>query len=543
MIIPRVKSYKETEKTWKYSGAFALTFENCPFSTDVEKALKLFLPDTKFCSCGCKLNFKGIDEKHPDEWYRFTVTEDVITAEFCDKRGAINAAASITCLVLDGEAPCGIIEDHPDYSHRGVMIDLARSIREPLQDVKDVIVYMAMSKMNRVHFHLMDSESICFKSDSAPQIKGTKARNGRQYTKEQLSEIVELCDTFAIEAIPEIEVPAHATALIEAFPQFACDTDIENQSHWCICPTSDEVFELYENIIKEVCSIFHGKYLHVGGDELYFNDAPRLNMLCHWDVCRKCRAFREKKGLSGIQEQYYYVMKRIYDIVKSCGKTMVMWNDQIDISKESPIPKDVLIAFWRIAYPGRGPYENCTMEDFARQGYKLYNSIYEKTYVDLDEYLREDELKSWSPVTYPEISDEFKQQVVGSEMCAWEYGNRENYGFYDYTLKANIPMFADRLWDATPQEYDEDYRKENYKMIFGKKLTKDLSPIFGGFLPPRSAKIMTHVEHKDIDTDLIAAVIDELSEIEANGHYSRQRYEYIKLLRDIAKLKYLADNQ
>ncbi len=542
MIIPRVKSYKNTEKTWKYAGSFALAFENCSFSTDVEKALKLFLPNTRF-SGGCKLNFKGIDEKRPDEWYRITLTENEITAEFCDKRGAINAAASITCLVLDGEAPCGIIEDHPDYSHRGVMLDLARGIREPLQDVKDVIVYMAMSKMNRVHLHLMDAESICFESDSVPQIKGTKARNGRQYTKKQLSSIVELCDIFAIEVIPEIEVPAHATSLIEAYPQFACDTDIENQSHWCICPTSDEVFELYENIIKEVCSIFRGKYLHVGGDELYFNDAPKLNQLCHWDACRKCRAFRAENGLASVQEQYYYVMKRIYDIVKSCGKTMVMWSDQIDISKESPIPKDVLIAFWRIAYPGRGPYENCSMEGFARQGYKLFNSIYEKTYVDLDEYLREDELKSWSPVTYPEIAEELRQQVVGSEMCAWEYGNREEYGFYDYTLKPNIPIFADRLWDGTPQEYDEEYRKENYKMIFGKKLSNDLSPIFGGFLPPRSATELTHVEHKNIDTDLIAAVIDELSETEANGHYSRQRFEYIKLLHDIANLKYIADKQ
>jgi hypothetical protein len=156
---------------------------------------------------------------------------------------------------------------------------------------------------------------------------------------------------------------------------------------------------------------------------------------------------------------------------------------------------------------------------------------------------REDTIGDWKIDERPYSDDELKKNIMGSEMCAWEYGNRENYGFYDYTLKANIPMFADRLWDETPQEYDEDYRKENYKMIFGKKLTKDLSPIFGGFLPPRDPKIMTHVEHKDIDTDRIAAVIDELSEIEANGHYSRQRYEYIKLLRDIAKLKYLSDKQ
>ena len=136
MIIPRVKSYIKTKNVWKYTGAFALTFEKCSFSRDVERALKLFLPDSELCSCGCKLIFRRTEEKKQDEWYRITLTENEITAEFCDKRGAINAAASLACLALDGEALCGVIEDYPDYPHRGVMLDLSRGIREQLQDVK-----------------------------------------------------------------------------------------------------------------------------------------------------------------------------------------------------------------------------------------------------------------------------------------------------------------------------------------------------------------------------------------------------------------------
>lgn len=540
MIIPRVKSQINASGVWvpkKKKIVVSATAADA-YASNAIKALGYFLPDYYIDDEGtAEVTFVCLVDAPAAEWYRLTATEMGVTLEYADARGAINAVASLAQLVLDGAVEATVIEDYPDYAHRGLMLDLARGIREPFRDVKDMVVHLALSKLNVLHLHLMDSESLCFQSDAMPMVKGSKKRNGRQYTKQQLKDFVAFCDIFALEVIPEIEVPSHASAVVEAYPQFACDVDIDNQSSWCVCPTSEEVYEMYGALIREVAEIFTGRYLHIGTDELEFRGLPSLNQLCHWRECRKCQQFRKEKGLADIREQFYYVVLRMYDYVKACGKTMVMWNDQIDIAKESPIPKDVLIHYWRIAARTVGPCDGCSMEGFARQGYKFLNSAYQKTYIDFDTYLQENELCEWTPVSWPELYEEGRSLAQGGEMCAWEFGNREQYAFYDYSIQPSLPLFADRLWCSIPVEYTKEYRAEIYKIVFGKKLENELYPVLGGILAPRTDKILTHAKLEEIDLDYVATCIDELSE-PANGVYRKMRHEYIKLLQRIALTAY-----
>ena len=540
MILPRVKFQVKKDGVWtpKKGKLCVSAMAADAYASNAIRALGYFSPQYYIDDEGAAdVTFSCLASAPAAEWYRLTVTEQGALIEYADARGAINGAASLSQLVLDGSAEAVVIEDYPDYPHRGMMIDLARGIREPFQDVKDVVIHMALSKFNILHLHLMDSESLCFASDAMPKVKGSKKRNGRQYTKEQLRELIAFCDIFAIEIIPEIEVPSHATAVVEAYPQFACDVDIENKSLWCICPTSDEVFEMYEALIREVAELFPGRYLHIGSDELEFRGSPELNQLCHWRECKKCNQFRKEKGLADIREEFYYVILRIYEYVKACGKTMIMWNDQIDIAKESPIPKDVLIHFWRVAARTVGPCDDCSMEGFARQGYQFLNSAYQRTYVDHNSYLTEAKLHDWTPVTWPELYEEGRSLALGSEMCAWEFGNREQYSFYDHSIQPSLPMFADRLWCTEPAEYTDEYRDEVYKITFGKKLANNLSPIFGGILPPRTDKFLTPVDLAELDLDYIATCINELSE-PSSGIYSKMRIAYINFLHKIALSAY-----
>ena len=122
-------------------------------------------------------------------------------------------------------------------------------------------------------------------------------------------------------------------------------------------------------------------------------------------------------------------------------------------------------------------------------------------------------------------------------MCAWEFGNREQYGFYDYTIQPNLPLFADRLWRAEPVEYTKEYRADVYKIVFGKKLASELYPVFDGILPPRTDALLTHAEISSIDPDYVAACIEELSE-PTSGIYAKMRQAYITLLHKIAYLAY-----
>jgi len=540
MIVPRVKSQTLTTGVWMTKKKLAVaSLATDAFASNAKKALSLFLPEHYFESEGePDVTLSCLAQAPAAEWYRLTVTEKGATLEYADARGAINAVASLSQLILDGEVPACVIEDAPDYAYRGLMLDVARGIREPLQDLKDIAIHMALSKLNVLHLHLMDAESLSFASTAMPAVKGSEKRNGRQYKKEQIASLVELCTTLAIEIVPEIEIPSHASAVVKAYPQFACDVDFDNPSPWCVCPTSEELYGMYDALIREIAEMFPGKYIHIGTDELEFRSRPDLNQLCHWRECRKCQQFRDEKGLSGIREQFYYVVLRVYEMIKACGKTMMMWNDQIDISRDDcPIPKDVVIEFWRVSSKSSGPYEGCSMEGFVRQGYTVINAAFQKTYIDFDTYLNERELCTWTPVSWPAIYEEGHPYVGGGEMCAWEFGNREQYGFYDYTVVPNLPLFADRLWCAEPVEYTKEYRADVYKTVFGKKLQHELYPIFDGILPPRTDKALTHVDATALDLDYVAACIDELSEPSC-GIYAKMRLEYIKLLHKVAYLAY-----
>ncbi len=541
MIIPRVKSQTKAAGAWtpkKMLSVAALPMD--VYAENAMKALALFLPEHGIVKADgmSDVTLTCLPKAPAAEWYRLTVTETGALLEYADARGAINAVASLAQLVLDGTVEACVVEDYPDYLYRGLMLDVARGIREPLQDLKDIAIHMALSKLNVLHLHLMDAESLSFVSTAMPEVKGSKKRNGRQYTKAQIKSLVDLCTMLAIEIVPEIEIPSHASAVVKAYPQFACDVDFDNPSSWCVCPTTEELFDMYGALVREVAEMFPGRYIHIGTDELEFRSRPDLNQLCHWRECRKCQRFRDEKGLSGIREQFYYVVLRMYDIIKECGKTMVMWNDQIDISQENcPIPKDVLIEFWRVSSKSSGPFEGCSMEGFARQGYQLVNAAFQKTYIDFDTYLQESDLCTWSPVSWPEIYEEGRQYMQGGEMCAWEFGNREQYGFYDYTVQPNLPLFADRLWCSTPVEYTEAYRREVYKIVFGKTLEHELYPVLGGIIPPRTDKLLTHADVSTLDTDYVAACIDELSAPSA-GIYAKMRLVYIGLLHKIAHLAY-----
>lgn len=540
-ILPRVKSQVEQEGRWIPQRRIVFSVEEGDtFGENAVKAAEFFLPSHLIeKGAAAEVVLKKLDTAPKAEWYRLTATTQGVTLEYADARGAVNAVATLTQMVLDGIVHSCVIEDYPDYPVRGLMLDLARGLREPFQDVKDMVVHMALSKYNYLQIYLLD-RGLAYASDVVPQIKGDERRNGRQYSKRQIRELVALCNIFAIDIIPMIAIPAHAEGILKTFPQFACEVPEDHTSKWCICPAAEGIFEMFKKLIDEMCELFPGKYFHIGSDELEFALQPELNQLCYWRECPRCRKLREEKGLADIREQFYYVVMRIYEMVKANGKTMMMWNDQIDISKESPLPKDILIHFWRVAGAGRGPVEGCSMEGFARQGYQIVNSTFPRTYIDFDFYLREEELCNWTPVAEPAIYEEGHKNVVGSIMCAWAYCLREKYPFYDYTIQPNLPLFADRLWCSEPVKFDSFYRESVYKLTFGRKMYCDLHQVFGAIVPPRMGEkgvALTYKKMDDVDANYVAACIDELAKPGQGGIYQNMRLQYIKLLQSIALQK------
>ena len=121
--------------------------------------------------------------------------------------------------------------DYPACGYRSFLLDMARGLPAE-EEIKSAIRYMALAKNNRLHLHLMDDMGPCYVSQAVPEYRFIG--KGGQCSPNFLREIDALCQSYAIEIVPEIEIPAHATALCEAHPEFKCK--VENAHSWAICP-------------------------------------------------------------------------------------------------------------------------------------------------------------------------------------------------------------------------------------------------------------------------------------------------------------------
>ena len=227
-----------------------------------------------------------------------------------------------------------------------------------------------------LHLHLSDSLGVSVKLDCLPE----ECCLENYYSKEQMQEVVKLAEALGLEIIPEFDMPGHSTALVRCSSDIVCIVDGVENTHWTTCAGSEETYKFYEKIINELCDLFPSKYFHIGGDELEFADVPKLNAICHWEQCPKCRKKCEEENLKDRQELYYYFINRIYEIVKKTGRQMIMWSDQIDCMRPADLPKDILMQFWRVAAPGRGPFEGCSLNAQLKMGYQIINSHFPETY-------------------------------------------------------------------------------------------------------------------------------------------------------------------
>ena len=488
-MFPSVK--QEIRSGKEYVIEKCITFyAEASFCDKAMEALSLFLPRCKFVKGNENSDVLALRRESlgdPEE-YTVTVRGGRAVIEYGTYLGLRNGLATLSLLVREKDGriilPDVEIKDSPALAHRGVMLDVARGT-VPLRQLLDDMVLIAKSRFNILHLHLADAKGVAIEMEAFPE----EYRIPNYYTKIEVSELVRAADVLGLEIIPEFDMPAHSTRLNTVFPDFKCDTDVRPQCLWTICAGEERVYELYRNALHEMAEMFPaGRYLHIGGDELEFSDLPpERRRVCHWQECRKCKKKMEAEGLGDRQELYYYFINRINGYVKECGKQTVMWSDQIDCTRPAGLSTDILMQFWRVAAQGRGPHDGCSMQKQLEMGYKMINSFYWNTYLDEEHYMNSRNLSSWRWDEIPETAESVKSQIVGSEICAWEYGNREVFRHYDYSLPSAIVLGGDKLWGGEKKEYGTDAAIGLTRALLGAAVPDGFNPFeaIGDIYPPR----------------------------------------------------------
>ena len=539
MILPRVKQYEAIE------GCFADELQFAP-TADGQWASRIL-------GAFCPLARIGIGEDatvHLENKdmnagaYTLSVKEDGIFIGYGDREGLRNAIASLSFLIKEDRIGCAEITDAPDHPFRACLLDLARGYVD-IDALKEHVTRMAKLKYSVLHLHLMDRQTYCLASDVVPNPDGHKL-----YTKEQMRELITLAEDLGMEVIPEIEFPCHAVNQLKALPQLGCDIidkrvaiekvraatgDRKMQfvdadrcvSQWAVCIGKESTYEIYGRIIDEICTLFSGKILHIGGDEF---DFPSLAAHPHWDNCHACRERMKKEGLSSTRELYYYGLRRLYEIARAHGKRMALWNDQLDVFHPIDIPKDCLIYFWRgdIITQEKGVFQA-----LLDQGFEVVNAHYRYTYFDHDGEMQESNIRTWTARTEFLGERDLEGKICGGMLSCWDFAIPE-YAHNHYVLPPAMVLFADRVWNDAPCEYGECYRKAMFAAISGdNEADIDIFRFFREILPPRCRHVRHFLEDIDLDSIDISALRETIDRIDASQqsvHYGPLSVKELKRL-------------
>ncbi len=462
MLVPRVKNYREENGFLEFKGNITVYFADKTAKT-LLKATELLIPCP--ITVTKKENADIVLSTLPDlsthsAFFTLDSTSDKIYATFTDREGGRDALSVIGELLKtdgqDAKIKKVYIEDWPDLKFRSFMQDVGRKY-VPMNEMKSQILLMAKMRMNVLHFHFTEYVGFAVALKDFPELKGPAVTGGLQYSEEDIRELIDFADCLAIDIIPEVDLPAHANAITSVYPELLCKTtDGIPPNGWALCIGNEETYVFLEKLLTSVTRLFKSEYFHLGTDEISMPDVDRIpKPVADFGRCSVCSSF----SLSDT-DLFYYFLRRAYEILKRLGKKMIIWNDQIDISHSPDLPHDILIEFWRVAAPDRGPVAGCSMQQFLEEGFDVINANFPDTYIDL--YVDYDRLKNWNPKATPANDSITLGKIIGADFCAWD-----TFKHFVHSIPISTAFFSDRFRNSSAPDGGKKIINATSERLFG----------------------------------------------------------------------------
>lgn len=310
-------------------------------------------------------------------WYKI-VLDGKCKVQAADEDGAQYAKVTIENMKRNAgsdELPNLVIEDWPDFSYRGFMLDISRNFTNK-ENILKFIDLLAHYKVSVFHLHFGDDEGwrveipefpelttygayheFPYKDENGnytetnyllPSYNGsfdpkdmTSSANGH-LTKEDYVEIVKHAWERRITVIPEFDTPGHSRAAIKAMEAYAKRTgddsfllsDPEDASEYCsvqyyrdnalnvAMPSTYKFIEVvFDRLIayhKEAGAPIPA--IHVGGDEVPGGA---------WVGSEPCQKIMKERGWDNIELMKSYYIENVLDIAESRGVKISGWQELV----------------------------------------------------------------------------------------------------------------------------------------------------------------------------------------------------------------------
>ncbi|MCC8186258.1 MAG: beta-N-acetylhexosaminidase [Bacteroides sp.] len=384
-----------------------------------------------------EIRLVNLDNGETPGGYQLHVTPEGIAVRGNDASGVFYGIQTLIQLLPTRAGvlpllPAVAIEDYPRFPYRGMHLDVVRHYF-PVSYIKRYIDYLALHKLNYFHWHLTDDQGWRVEMKCRPELTAQGANRegeieglypgvytplpyGGYYTQEEVKEIVKYAADRYITVVPEIDIPGHCMALLAVYPEFSTTPDeprkaaltwgIYNKFNNVLAP-KPEVFAFLTEVFSELCDLFPGPYIHVGGDEC----AKKW-----WKESEQTQAFMKENGLKDEKALQSYFIHYVQKVLNDKGKILIGWDEIM----EGGVSTDCVVMNWRRPEYGMKAAQAGHPVIMASSGYSYFN---------LKEARRQQEVahRGYIPVekvyTYPivpeELTAEEAQRVIGAQACMW----------------------------------------------------------------------------------------------------------------------------
>ncbi|MGH8196572.1 MAG: beta-N-acetylhexosaminidase [Steroidobacteraceae bacterium] len=290
------------------------------------------------------------------ESYELTVSRQGIEIAAADAQGLFYGAVTLWQLVTAdgaGSGPAAVpalrIADEPRFSWRGLMLDSARHYQPPAF-IRDLIDWMALHKLNVLHWHLTDDQGWRLEIRKYPLLTqvgawrtpagaGRPPRYGGFYSQQEVRAIVAHAAERFVTIVPEIEMPGHAQAAIASYPRLGTGGTPPPVSpdwgvHDYLFNADESTLQFIEDVLAEVIELFPGQYVHIGGDEAVKD---------RWKKSPRVQARIRELGLADEAALQGWFVARIERFLDRNGRRLIGWDEIF----ETGIPVRASIMSWR----------------------------------------------------------------------------------------------------------------------------------------------------------------------------------------------------
>lgn len=269
-----------------------------------------------------------------NEAYRIKITYDNIFVYYATERGIFYAMKTLNQISKQNkyEFPCLEIFDEPELEVRGFMLDISRNKIPKLSTLKTYVDLLSDLKYNHLELYV---EGFSYKYPSFDELYQDDMT---PLTPKEYRELEKYANRRMIDLVPCHNGLGHMTAWLKHYPELAIAEDsvyVDGTTHKVstIDPLNPKSLELVQSFYKDALINSKSNYFHMNLDEPYdlgYDDQE------------------DEEGRVRVGQMYLDYVLKLYDFVKSYGKTPMMWGDVLNHYPEliKKLPKDLIFVDW-----------------------------------------------------------------------------------------------------------------------------------------------------------------------------------------------------